>query len=443
MSDSTSQPNHLPYFIQYYPQLISECGSQNAAILSVRLVYWFNRMGNSFYKFIEPCQHGAYKTGDSWKEELGFSKKVFKKAFDKIGIRYVSKTAFEKEDDPFKGKLFAYYQDRQTKKTIFVLNTNICSKLYSQIKLLLQKKKTPNSEGEGVSTDFKEGSPTERPLGSPHVRADKDKQINTSYQKDDLKFKGNEKSYSASTPQLKSLNNVTEMIEIWKEEVEGKGVPSLTPSIEARLKRALEDNFSNSLEDWRKHCITIASSAFLMGEKDKTTYQIQLLVAMTDKFRTQLQDGKFELNTRESAHAKKVRETREKLKNLAVSKEIVDNQITQKKDELSSSRKKKILAKVDNLTEEERGAYQKSFEADQKDCPTFQKEGWESKIIQFQFDSYLWKRVDESLEATESEAATESLQAEKGIIEKKYDQVMVYLREILACQENLAKNFSR
>ena len=114
MSDSSSQPYSTDYFIKYNPALRAEFGSQTAVLLFDRLEYWFKIKKNQFYKFIEPCEHGAYKIGDSWSEELGFSKKVFRTAFDKIGIRYKSKTEFEKESNPFKGKLFAYYQDRQT-----------------------------------------------------------------------------------------------------------------------------------------------------------------------------------------------------------------------------------------------------------------------------------------------------------------------------------------
>ena len=181
MSDSLSQPYTIPYFIKYNPALTAEFGSQNAVILFDRLEYWFSKKKNEFYKFIEPCSHPLCRAGDTWSEELGFSKKVFRTAFDKIGIRYKSKTEFEKESDPFKGMMFAYYQDRQTKKTIFVRNNSLIALLYARLKSIVAK--TANSTKNSIKTSLKKGSPTVNPLGSPHAGANKDKQITTSFKK--------------------------------------------------------------------------------------------------------------------------------------------------------------------------------------------------------------------------------------------------------------------
>ena len=217
MSDSSSQPYSAPFFIKYNPALRSEFGSQNAVILFDRLEYWFSKKKNEFYKFIEPCQHGAYKTGDSWSEELGFSKKVFKTAFDKIGIRYISKTAFDKEEDPFKGKLFAYYQDRQTKKTIFVRNNTLLRDLYAKLKSTLQEKSSPKPKGEGAHTSLKKGSPTARPSGSPHVGATKEIQRNTSFKKDDGNFLMSKSPVSEVLTEV--LQIAHDIHQIWKEEI--------------------------------------------------------------------------------------------------------------------------------------------------------------------------------------------------------------------------------
>lgn len=52
-----------------------------ATILLQQIIYWHSKMGGPFYKFIEPCKNAAYKEGDSWCEELGFSVKEFRTAF--------------------------------------------------------------------------------------------------------------------------------------------------------------------------------------------------------------------------------------------------------------------------------------------------------------------------------------------------------------------------
>ncbi len=434
MSDPSAHPLSAPYFIKYNPLLKRELGSQNAVLIFDRLEYWFSKKKNQFYKFIEPCDHPLCKKGDTWTEELDVSKKVFRNAFDLIGTRYISKTAFEKEEDPFKGKFFAYYQDRQTKKTIFIRNNALLKSFY----------KTLESKSLGLLEKVsKKVSPRANPKGSPHVRVDNNisKQINTSFQKDDLKnseFKNQEGALERNLSKP-----ISDIIAIWKEELEGKGIPTLTSSVTQKISKAFETHFSSSLENWKAYCQKIASSKFLMGEKEKTYYEIRLMVALSKTFIDQVEEGRYELNTRESVSVKKRKKMREKLKALALNKELIENQLSRLKDQEARKRKEEILRKVEALSTQERETLKTQFEQEQQNCDLFKREGWESKIIQFQFESYLWKRVEESLEATESEAATKSLQAEKGIIEKKYDQVMVYLRELLACQENLAKNFSR
>ena len=103
-------------------------GSIEALVLEERLLFYFEKEGDSFEKFISPCKHPDYKEGTSWEEELGISKKRFRNSFDKIGRRYISKTAFEKEDDPFRGRSFVYYQDRKSNKTVFVKKNSVKSK---------------------------------------------------------------------------------------------------------------------------------------------------------------------------------------------------------------------------------------------------------------------------------------------------------------------------
>lgn len=80
--------------IPYYKGLRPLAGSVTGAILMQQLEYWFDRMGDGFYKFMDSCSHGAYKPGDSWTEELGFSLAEFRSAFDQIGVRYKSKKEY-------------------------------------------------------------------------------------------------------------------------------------------------------------------------------------------------------------------------------------------------------------------------------------------------------------------------------------------------------------
>jgi hypothetical protein len=89
----------------------------SGAILLQQLDYWFARYPKGFYKFIEPPKtpHRAYKDGDSWQEELAFSRREFTTAFDQIGIAYKSKKQFDQakqSGDVFRGRFYCCYFDR-------------------------------------------------------------------------------------------------------------------------------------------------------------------------------------------------------------------------------------------------------------------------------------------------------------------------------------------
>ena len=71
--------------IIYSPKLKEVCGTVNSALLFSQMVFWGEKSNWSFYKFSAPSkQHLAYKKGDSWQEELGFSRAELDGAFKKL-----------------------------------------------------------------------------------------------------------------------------------------------------------------------------------------------------------------------------------------------------------------------------------------------------------------------------------------------------------------------
>ncbi len=71
--------------ITYRKELNVITGSVTATILLQQLIYWDNKNDHKpFYKFIEPCNNEKYTDGDSWTEELGFSKYEFTTAYKKL-----------------------------------------------------------------------------------------------------------------------------------------------------------------------------------------------------------------------------------------------------------------------------------------------------------------------------------------------------------------------
>jgi len=403
MSDSSSQPYSADYFIKYNPTLRAEFGSQNAVLLFDRLEYWFERKKNQFYKFIEPCDHPLCREGDTWKEELGFSKKVFRTAFDKIGIRYKSKTEFEKESDPFKGKLFAYYQDRQTKKTIFVRNNSLLNLLYARLNSIGVK--TTNAIGKAVKTSFKKGSPTGDPLGSPYAGATKDKQINTSFKKEDNCF-----STKVGTGQISDQQSqiALEMKAIWEEEIGSRGLVTLTPDFSKRMLRAYEELFQGSLDNWRVYCLKIASSKFLMGEKAGTNYQLRLPVALTETFKIQLEEGRYELSTRETSQDRQRKLEAEKLRLIAVKKEMVKESIESLQQDKVDHEKRLIMKREKSLSLDEMKMHKQVFEMLRKESPCdkgawFREKGWDDFSVKIDFQVFLWNQLKATLTKEELE----------------------------------------
>ena len=100
--------NGIPYIKEVRPI----AGSVAATILMQQLDYWFERYPDSFYKFLSPCEHPLYKKGQSWTEELNFSKSEFRSAFACIGVQYKSKSQYQAAADPFEGKFYCSYHDR-------------------------------------------------------------------------------------------------------------------------------------------------------------------------------------------------------------------------------------------------------------------------------------------------------------------------------------------
>lgn len=87
------QANDNQRVISYNPSWNRETGSVTATILLQQISFRFENNGDKpFYKFKEPCTHAAYKKGDSWTEELGFTRREFDTALENIGQKINKET---------------------------------------------------------------------------------------------------------------------------------------------------------------------------------------------------------------------------------------------------------------------------------------------------------------------------------------------------------------
>lgn len=76
--------------ITYRPNLNKITGGVCGTILLQQILHrWKNNGRKPFYKFSAPCTHSDYREGDSWQEELGFSRSEFENA--RAGIASKSK----------------------------------------------------------------------------------------------------------------------------------------------------------------------------------------------------------------------------------------------------------------------------------------------------------------------------------------------------------------
>lgn len=111
--------------ILYQPLLNRLTGHVLASLLLQQILYrWGQNSRSPFYKFSAPCRHAAYKTGDSWQEEMGFSRTEFETARRRIGIK-ISRSKGEQIGQT--SSLVAYWTDNR-RLTWYALNETVIAK---------------------------------------------------------------------------------------------------------------------------------------------------------------------------------------------------------------------------------------------------------------------------------------------------------------------------
>ncbi len=78
---------HDANIIPYRKEFNIITGGITASILLQQVIYRCGHRNTPFYKFKEPCEHELYKPEQSWKEELGFSRREFDTAIAAISTK--------------------------------------------------------------------------------------------------------------------------------------------------------------------------------------------------------------------------------------------------------------------------------------------------------------------------------------------------------------------
>lgn len=83
--------------IPYRPEYNAITDSVAASIFLQQVWYWWQKSGRQpFYKFLDACEDRAYRPGDSWAEELGFTASQVDTARSKIAVK-ITKGANKKQ----------------------------------------------------------------------------------------------------------------------------------------------------------------------------------------------------------------------------------------------------------------------------------------------------------------------------------------------------------
>lgn len=424
---NTLQTTTSSFYTRFYPSLQSFTGSAFSTLIVGKLEYWFSipKYVNGFYKFVEPCSHPLYREGDSWSEELGISRKLFAKAFDLIGVRYPSKSAFLKEEDPFKGKLYASYHDRSTNQTYYVRNHSFvadCLKgIFTKKKPSLsqdsQKKMKPDKKAtyEAIARFQKDDAPQNEGNGQENV--EKEREIPTEVEKGTAKTKTHlspimqqdvaspqnapsfflvkgrswngdlGRSYARASSFIQkntsSLEGAVEkdsiapytltaeeikvtegMIKIWNEEIGELGIKSVTSHLSKRLFEVLVGTFENSMSAWRIYCKTISSSKFLMGEaQNKFFKKAWITWAIKQENIERIRAGEFKLGDRPTNQDKEIDALTLEIQNVETKKRSIESQIATIRSEERERKRNIVKEKIKNLTNQEKQCLEQAFEA--------------------------------------------------------------------------------
>jgi len=400
------------YYIKFYPEIKSYFGCEKATLILGRLEYWFAhpRYTIGFYKFVEPCGHPLYREGDSWSEELGFSRKIFAKAFDLIGVRYKSKSAFMNTTDRFQGKLYASYHDRKTNRTYFIRNHEFASQFLKNLfnrktlspsvkekkgytqKMTSHPKTSFSSKGR--SWNGQSGRSSGGTIGGKDL---KPIQRNNS----SLEMCDSNSSLSVLKPEEKKVTE--EMIEIWKKEVGELGVSFLSARFLDKLFQAFLTLFEQSLSAWKAYCRMIASSKFLMGEaKNKFFKKAWITWAIKEETIEKIKGGGFNLGDRETKLDLQVKEITHTIEKLENQKKEIENSIESVKISIKRKRLQKTREKIKSLSEERINQFKEEFEdvleiENNAITQEFKKAGWGGTGLSTYFNFFIEEQVESLL----------------------------------------------
>ena len=133
---SKKSQQFLDSAIPYKKQYNAVTGSVLASILLQQIAYWDRTQGSQpFYKFIAPCSHKLYKEGESWQEELGFSKNEFMGAISRIATKIKKGVSKSEVLGALNAKSLIIYWTDASRVTWWQVNTALLNQVIEGILL--------------------------------------------------------------------------------------------------------------------------------------------------------------------------------------------------------------------------------------------------------------------------------------------------------------------
>jgi hypothetical protein len=207
--------------IPYRKSLRQIAGSVTSTILLQQIIFRSKQKNwEPFYKFKEPCTHSLYKSGDSWTEELGFSRREFDTALKNIGTKIktgMSKERFLETEHSDASGLVAYWTDNR-RITWYQLNIRTTCTLLGKGAFVLYQK------ADSAFT-MKSANPPLHVTESPETTTEKKPGKDPVF--DIFNLQGQEHSEnSAANPEDQYWHYRDKFLEIWQDS--GRGYPKIT-----------------------------------------------------------------------------------------------------------------------------------------------------------------------------------------------------------------------
>lgn len=329
-------------------------GDKNAAILLDRSLYWSKtKKGERFYKHNAPCD--SFRDGDSWQEELNFSRRDLDGAAKKITNPHKTKGAFDKASDKFEGKLYATYHDRRSNRKYYVLNkVGLVEFLARGLERETLSKYVKGIMPQHLLEDLLDSlytpldSEVDAVLECTKTVPERSVEIVQNVQSNNVLLRNTLQNITTLTrdPSEAPVDNsreeevklrVKKMINTWNSHMNDD--VRLWPSHVSRLSNVLQSYFGDSLERWEVYCKRIASHPFYSG-KSSPTYKTYLWEAVKPEF--------LDANIGESYRSDE-KDLDSKIKHLSNQLEISKSKEKSHLDNQAIARKEKILKKCNEL----------------------------------------------------------------------------------------------